>query len=63
MDDFLRLLADLRRHLDKFPQLRLGVAPHSVRAVSAENFARLFDGLADVLPDGPIHIHVAEQTG
>ena len=63
VDDFLRLLADLLRHLDKFPQLRLGVAPHSVRAVSPENFGRLFDGLADVLADGPIHIHVAEQTG
>ena len=40
------------------PGSNLGVAPHSLRAVTATE-------LEDVLPmakDGPIHIHVAEQT-
>lgn len=36
----------------------LGVAPHSLRAVSAEGLA-FAAGLA---PDAPIHIHVAEQS-
>ena len=41
--------------------VRLGVAPHSLRAVSAEELARAV-GLAATLGEGaPIHIHVAEQ--
>ena len=62
VDDFLRLLADLKRLLSRHPLMRLGVAPHSVRAVSAGNFRRLLDVLPELLPHAPIHIHVAEQT-
>ncbi len=62
VDDFLKLISDLQSRLSQFPYVRLGVAPHSVRAVSADNFTRLFDALPQLLPDGPIHIHVAEQT-
>ncbi len=62
VDDFVRLLADLLQQLSHHPQVRLGVAPHSVRAVSAENFARLLSALPGMLPNGPVHIHVAEQT-
>lgn len=36
---------------------RLGVAPHSLRAVAKEDL----DNLPDFLPDGPVHIHIAEQ--
>jgi formimidoylglutamate deiminase len=43
-----------RRHLNA------GVAIHSLRAASAESI-RALKGLADGL-EGPIHIHVAEQT-
>jgi formiminoglutamate deiminase len=35
----------------------LGVAPHSLRAVPAE----LFPALLSLRPDGPVHIHAAEQ--
>src|SRR5579862_131608 len=37
----------------------LGVAPHSLRAVTVEELAKVV-GLA--APDAPIHIHAAEQT-
>ena len=63
VDDFLRLVADLRAQLPHHPLLRLGVAPHSVRAVSEANLRRLLDVLPDLLPNGPIHMHVAEQQG
>ncbi len=54
---FAALLDDageLRRYL---PDLVLGVAPHSLRAVSAEDIP-LIVALA---PQGPVHIHIAEQ--
>lgn len=36
----------------------LGIAPHSLRAVAPEELAELIA----MAPDGPIHIHVAEQV-
>lgn len=39
------------------PDARLGIAPHSLRATSPEDLAAV---LADN-PDGPVHIHIAEQ--
>lgn len=40
------------------PLVDAGVAIHSLRAAAPASIARLLDGLGD----GPIHIHVAEQT-
>jgi formimidoylglutamate deiminase len=63
VDDFLRLVTDLRMQLPDHPLVRLGVAPHSVRAVSEANLRRLLEALPEVLSDAPIHMHVAEQQG
>ncbi len=38
---------------------RLGIAPHSLRAVPAEDLALV----AALRPDAPLHMHIAEQTG
>ena len=38
---------------------RLGIAPHSLRAVPAEDLAHV----AALRPDAPLHMHIAEQTG
>lgn len=57
-DAFARLVDGARRAVATLPDARLGIAPHSLRAVTP-------DSLAEVLPlagDGPIHIHAAEQT-
>jgi formimidoylglutamate deiminase len=54
---FERLLDGARRHAGRLSHANIGIAPHSLRAVSPEV-------LAAALPlsaDGPIHIHVAEQ--
>ncbi|WP_353474143.1 formimidoylglutamate deiminase [Salipiger sp. H15] len=40
---------------------KLGIAPHSLRAVTSEEMARLMELRADLLPGCPVHIHVAEQ--
>jgi len=39
------------------PDARLGVAPHSLRAVAAEQLREA----PQLVPDGPVHIHIAEQ--
>ncbi|WP_235911992.1 formimidoylglutamate deiminase [Mesorhizobium xinjiangense] len=41
---------------------RLGIAPHSLRAATADEIARLMELRQSVLPDCPVHIHVAEQV-
>ena len=56
-DSFARLMEASAVAIGALPDSRLGVAPHSLRAVSPEDLQWLL-GLA---PDGPIHIHVAEQ--
>lgn len=57
-DRFAALLEGARKAVARLPDARIGIAPHSLRAVTPES-------LAAVLPlagDAPIHIHVAEQT-
>ena len=44
------------------PLLRLGVAPHSVRAVDALLLTELVDAAARVDATMPIHMHVSEQV-
>ncbi len=55
---FLRLLDAARRAAAPLDDAVVGVAPHSLRAVTPDALAEL---LAAV-PDGPVHIHVAEQV-
>jgi formimidoylglutamate deiminase len=40
----------------------LGIAPHSLRAVTEEEINWLMELRDDILPGCPVHIHVAEQT-
>lgn len=57
MDGYARTLEGARAALANIPNARVGVAPHSLRAVTAEQLSAItaFAG------DGPIHIHIAEQ--
>ena len=57
VDGFARLMEDSRVAVSELPDAVMGVAPHSLRAVTPEELAAVID-----LTDGPIHIHVAEQT-
>jgi len=58
IDSFPKLLEGARKHIADLPHARLGIAPHSLRAVTPVSLA----AVTDAFPDGPIHIHVAEQT-
>ncbi len=59
VDGYARLLEASERVLAGLEDSRLGIAPHSLRAVTPEALARL----TMLKPDGPIHIHIAEQIG
>ncbi|PQA89494.1 formimidoylglutamate deiminase [Hyphococcus luteus] len=59
-EQFENLFADAREAMKALPgDARLGVAPHSLRAVDKDGLA--FAAALD--PSSPVHIHIAEQTG
>jgi formimidoylglutamate deiminase len=59
IDRYGRLLQDAREAVASLDDAVVGIAPHSLRAVTAEQLA-----LASTLAAGaPIHVHIAEQTG
>lgn len=59
-EGFAALLADLHARLGGDPQLCLGMAPHSLRAVPPDALTRALADL-DGITGAPIHVHVAEQ--
>lgn len=57
-DRFARLADACRSAIDAAPQdWAFGVAPHSLRAVGVQDLGRI----ATLAPEGPIHMHLAEQ--
>jgi formimidoylglutamate deiminase len=57
LDGYARLLEASRRAISQLPGAVLGVAPHSLRAVTPDELR----AVAALAPEGPIHIHIAEQ--
>lgn len=60
-ESMLRLLQRLKP-LCEAQGARLGLAPHSLRAVPPEALREVLAGLDAIAPGAPIHIHIAEQT-
>jgi formiminoglutamate deiminase len=58
IDRFHSLVARSRAVVGDLPEARVGIAPHSLRAVSP---AALRQAVA-AFPEGPVHIHAAEQV-
>lgn len=58
VDDYLALFHGLAGEIAGMPGARLGVAPHSLRAVTVEELAVLLSGVGESVP---VHIHIAEQ--
>lgn len=56
-DRFLRLVERTRAVAAGLDDAVVGIAPHSLRAVTPESLAEVCRGAGD----GPIHIHIAEQ--
>lgn len=61
-DAILAMVSDLRTICAGDPNTRLGVAPHSLRAVSPAMLTDLVAGIAGLDPTAPIHIHAGEQV-
>jgi formimidoylglutamate deiminase len=60
-DNMLRLLEQLKP-LCNAQGARLGLAPHSLRAVPPDGLREVLAGLQRIDPTAPVHIHIAEQT-
>lgn len=58
VESFGRLLESSRRAVATLDDAKVGIAPHSLRAVTPETLAEVLR----LAPEGPVHIHVAEQT-
>lgn len=61
-DNMLRLLERLQP-LCARQGARLGLAPHSLRAVPPDALREVLAGLNALDASAPVHIHIAEQTG
>jgi len=59
LDEYLEIVDRCTRMAGDHPGARVGIAPHSLRAVAAERLGELLDRVED---DMPVHIHVAEQA-
>jgi formimidoylglutamate deiminase len=57
LDTFGHIVQRVRKAVADSPGRRVGIAPHSLRAVTFEHLTQLLDRYQD----GPIHIHAAEQ--
>lgn len=57
-DDFVRLVEGAKSAIARLPDAKLGVAPHSLRAVSPDDLT----AASTLVPDGPVHLHIAEQV-
>ncbi len=57
-DMFLRLVARAHEIAAKLPDAHVGIAPHSLRAVTPDALRVVLDAVKS----GPVHIHAAEQT-
>jgi len=58
LDSFARLMEGAARAIAPLPDAMLGIAPHSLRAVTPGELAALLD----TWRTGPVHIHIAEQV-
>ena len=58
LDGFARLLEGARSAAGRLPDAVVGIAPHSLRAVTADELREL----AAMAGAAPIHIHIAEQV-
>lgn len=58
IDRYARLIEGAERHAAMLPDAVVGIAPHSLRAVSADQLRML----APLGAGRPVHIHIAEQV-
>jgi len=60
-DGYLLLIDTLTKRHGSDANTRIGIAPHSLRAVTPELLTTVLDRTRTIVPESPIHIHIAEQ--
>ena len=60
VDDYLSLIDTLRKRRADRPALRIGMALHSLRAVTPDEVRAALAGMAKMDPEARLHIHVSE---
>ncbi len=60
-DDYVRLIETLKNRHGANANTIIGIAPHSLRAVTPELLDTVLDRTRTTSPGSPIHIHIAEQ--
>jgi formimidoylglutamate deiminase len=58
---YLAIVAQLRKNIVEAKHVRLGISPHSLRAVTPELLREAIAEVNRIDPKCPIHMHVAEQ--
>ncbi len=58
LDQFGKLVDRIAAIAKTVPNAQVGIAPHSLRAVTSESL----NHIATLRPEAPLHIHIAEQT-
>jgi formimidoylglutamate deiminase len=61
--ELMRIIEEIYGAFQNTPQVTLGMAHHSLRAVSPEMLREGTAAVRALLPEAPIHIHAAEQMG
>jgi formimidoylglutamate deiminase len=62
LDGYLELWRQLYREYAGVPRVRIGFAPHSLRAVTGEELRYALDAVRSLDATAPVHIHIAEQV-
>jgi formimidoylglutamate deiminase len=60
-DSYLAIVSRLADETREREEMRLGISPHSLRAVTPELMNDVINAFNRMRPEGPIHMHVAEQ--
>jgi formimidoylglutamate deiminase len=60
-DEYCRLLEKLHSSYQQHQTVSLGIAPHSLRAVSDQQLEIIIPFIRNLDANAPIHIHIAEQ--
>jgi len=58
VDQFAKLMAASRNAIRGLPGANVGIAPHSLRAITPDELS----AIVPLAEGGPVHIHAAEQT-
>jgi len=61
LESLMKIVASVRRVHGDDPGCRVGLAPHSLRAVDVRDIPRAYAALSELDASAPFHLHISEQ--